>query len=292
MWVRYPLDHRWKRRVPRRHDIIQVMTQRHKQIKEMFPSKLHFSLQGSAPHKRLTTLDDQGEIMSANVGILAGRGVLIGISHASNEGLRVDVLQRVVLLESDLLQPGQAKFRPDAVHDGMLDDVTSQARDEDCRAGAFATTTFFKIRGPEHLHVPRALTRGVVHAGIVVASVHVFEKGGDGFRFFARQIDLEALATIVLMLEEGRKVRRLHQHISMGCKVSSMCGGNLDRRLVGWEESAANGKSTTILPERLMQLRPRLGILGRLPQPWAAMLLNLVLGPEGTSKHDCEAGGG
>jgi len=41
------------------HNIIHMITQRHKQIKEKFPPTFHLQLHGSAPLKRLATSDDQ-----------------------------------------------------------------------------------------------------------------------------------------------------------------------------------------------------------------------------------------
>ena len=109
---------------PHLHNIIHMITQRHKQIKEKFPTTFHLRLHGSASLKRLATSNNQGQVMSAEPRVRVRR-VVIRIPRAAQDRRDLDSALQTLLPESKALELLEAVLLCRAVYDRVLQEVFS-----------------------------------------------------------------------------------------------------------------------------------------------------------------------
>ena len=156
--------------LPNIHNIIDMITQRNKQIKEKFPATLHFHLHGATPLKCLATSNDQGEIMSAEPRIRIRR-VVIGIPRATQDGCDLDSTLQTLFPKSKALELLESVLLCRAIYDCVLQKVFSHAGNIACGFDATATTGIFWV-GRSYCRVfefPRVSALIVDQAGVIVA---------------------------------------------------------------------------------------------------------------------------
>lgn len=116
MWgARVTLDGPGSASVACIHDIIDMVTHGHKQVKEQFPPLLHFHLHGSATLEGLPATDDECEVVSAQPRITV-RCVLVGIARAAQDGADLDPALQALLAQGELLELFEAVAISSAIH--------------------------------------------------------------------------------------------------------------------------------------------------------------------------------
>ena len=155
--------------VPHLHNIIHMITQSHKQIKEKFPTTFHFRLHGSAPLKCLATSNNQGQVMSAEPRVRVRR-VVIRIPSTAQNRSDLDPTLQALLPKSKALELLESVFLCCTVYDCIPQKVFSHAGDVDCRLDGSATTCIFGVWGAHGiLEFPRVSALVVHQAGVIVA---------------------------------------------------------------------------------------------------------------------------
>jgi hypothetical protein len=156
--------------LPHIHNVIHMITQRHKQIKEKLPPTLHLQLHGSAPLKRLATPDDQRQVMSAQPRIRVRR-VVIRIPRAPQDRRDLDAALQALLAQGQPLELLEAVLLRGAVDDGVFEQVLADGRDVGCGFGVPAATGCVGVGGGVQGRVfefPGVVPLVVQQAGIVV----------------------------------------------------------------------------------------------------------------------------
>lgn len=156
-----------------------MIAKSHKQIKEKFPTTLHFRLHGSAPLKRLATSNNQGQVMSAEPRVRVRR-VVIRIPRTAKNRSDLDSTLQTLLPESKALELLKSVLLCRTVYDCIPQKVFSHAGDVCCSLDRSATTFVFGVGGAHCiLEFPRISALVVQQAGVVVALLHIKETSVD-----------------------------------------------------------------------------------------------------------------
>jgi hypothetical protein len=154
---------------PHLHNIIHMIAQSHKQIKEKFPTTLHFRLHGSAPLKCLATSNNQGQVMSAEPRVRVRR-VVIRIPRTAKNRSDLDSTLQTLLPKSKALELLKTVLLCRTVYDRVLQKVFSHAGDIACSLDVSATTSVFGVWGAHCiLEFPRVTALVVYQAWVIVA---------------------------------------------------------------------------------------------------------------------------
>lgn len=157
------------RDLPDVHNIIHMITQGNKQIKEKLPTHLHLHLHGAAALKGAPTANDEREVVGAEARVRVRR-VLVGVTRTAQDGGDLDGALQALLAQCQVLELREAVLIRRAVHDRVFEQWGSHAGEVDSGFDAAATTRVLFGRGRETrvLKFPGATSLVVQQARVVV----------------------------------------------------------------------------------------------------------------------------
>jgi len=167
-----------------------MITQRNEQVKEKFPTTLHFHLHSATPLKRLATPNNQREIMSAEPRIRVRR-IVICIASRSQDGGYLDPTLQTLLAQRQSLELIEPVLLGRTVYDSVFEQVLADAGYVACGFDGSATTCIFGVwRSYCVFKFPRVTALVVQQARVIVALLQVISIFGwydrAGLHWFLR----------------------------------------------------------------------------------------------------------